>query len=327
MPELLSLERKYAGLEDRFVVLAIHQHGPSSVESAASKARARSPKVKLPSALILDQAEGGISHEYDPKALGDMKLINPQGYVVATGSGSLSMLDGELAKIQRKISAASRALIEFKQPAKMVQGIEALYALGLHKADEAALAGFACPDKIAPVVFEALAKRAAARLRLVGEDGLGHRQAKRRRAAKAALEKHPGPELIAPLMAYAVDRRVKSKDAEWAVQLAEKIDPTAAVIEETAISLCDDGTTPQRRMGAGILARRTTASATARLLQMLTSDKATSVRALAARLLGERGGAGVIEALRKSATDDKAKSVRAAAKAALDKAGGASAGD
>ena len=271
---------------------------------------------------MLDQRDAGIAHELNFDKIGDMVLLNPQGYIALRGSHALKKLEDELNVLRRNISEIEDQAAEEKRAEGIAQAVGQLLSLGAVVADKtAATIAFGVPDRDAPVVFGVLAEHGGpqTRARLAGPDGLAHKKKKRARAALVALEAHPGPEVVAPLMRYALAKGRKNEQAVRAIRAAERGAPESPEIDRALVAAAREGNTSQRKIAAGALGWRTTDVATECLINLLTSDKATSVRAMAAGLLAARAGDRVADALRESASSDRAESVRQAAAQALER--------
>jgi hypothetical protein len=320
MPKLSAFARANAELAERFVIVGVHQRGPSSLAQAAAAATARgtgSPfgPVDLPSVLTLDGDPPAMFDRYDPDGLGDMVLLDPRGTVAQVGADALLHLATRLASLRETVDAAAARLAAATDPASVTAGIAALCALDLELADAAAARVAAeAPLALAPAAFDALG--AAGRGGLLG-DVLSHREAKRRLVLLETLQRHPAPSLASRLLETAADKRTGPAERCAALRATHAAAPDHEHLESLLLETGKTGDAPLRTCSIELLGKLATPAAVERLAWLLAKDVSKPIRLAAIQALASVGNDVARAALTKAASDDKVESVRAAAQAAL----------
>lgn len=321
MPKLSAFVREHAELDERFVVVGIHQRGPESLAAATAAALARgagSPfgPVDLLPVLVLDGDAPAMFDRYDPDGLGDMVLLDPQGTVAFVGDGSLAHLAAQLASMRAQASDVATALGAATDAAGVAARVAELCAMDLELADaKAARYAADAPLALALAAIEALAREG--RVALLGEV-LSHKEAKRRLALLDVLARHPAPSLASRLLESAAHKPAGAAERCAALRAALAADPEHSGLETQLLDMSKSGDTPLRTCAIDLLGRLATPAAVERLAWLLARDLSKPIRLAAIQALTAIGDEPSRAALRRAAADDKIDSVRAAAQAALD---------
>ena len=320
MPKLSKFVRDNADLAERFLVVGVGGEGTTVADVRARVLAKKPPEpftVDVLPVLLVENERLAMTTAYDPGALGEKVLLDPNGDVVAWGDAATERLTAELRTLRGRVERETAALAEAKSPGEVEHALGALLGLGLPPADAAAEA-FArdCPIALAKTALGVLAERGRGDVLL--PDQLSGKDAKRRAVALDAMTAHPRPAFTTPLLAHAARKDVKPDEARLALAAVVGAAPDHPELLARLEQVIKRGDIPARAACLSLLVGVRTPAAKERLLRALLEDPGRVVRVAAARALVSFGGDDVRKALEKVAAEDKIEEVKVAAKKALD---------